>query len=115
MMHRVLSVVGLGLLLGLGACVERYNIRPTQLGEFNDEVATNVGTRLTIKLETVDGRIVEVSPPVMIYITTSDGEEHVFCSPLRANFANDGVEVKHNCGRAARFSRSEISKVEVED
>jgi hypothetical protein len=67
MMHRALWVVGAGLLLSLGACAERYNIRPTQLSELNDEVATNIGTRLTIKLETVDGRIVEVSSPVTVY------------------------------------------------
>ena len=116
MMHRLLvSVVGAGLLLGLGGCVERYSIRPTQLGELNDDLATNTGTRLTIKLETVHGRIIEVTPPVIVYITTSDGQEHMFCSPLRANFANDGVELKHNCGRSARFTRSEISKVEVEN
>lgn len=115
MMHRVLRVVGTGLLLVLGGCVERYNIRATQLAELNDDVGTNIGTSLRIKLETVDGRIIEVSPPVMVYITTSDGEEHMFCSPLRATFANDGVEVKHNCGRAERFLRSEISKVEIED
>jgi hypothetical protein len=114
-MHRVPSVVGLGLLLALGGCAERYNIRPTQLAELNEDLSTNRGTRLTIKLETVDGRIIEVSPPVTVYITTSDGEEHAFCSPLRATFADDGVEVKHNCGPAARFSRSEISKVEVEE
>ena len=52
--------------------------------------------------------------PTKIF-TTADGKEHVFCSPLRANFEGGAVEIKHNCGRPQRLEGSEISKVEVEN
>lgn len=101
--------------LSLLGCAERYAIRPTQLSELNDELATNRETRLKVKLETSEGRIIEVNPPVVVYITTDDGQEFSFCSPLRATFDDGAVEIKHNCGSPQRFSRSEISKVEVEE
>jgi hypothetical protein len=104
-----------GLVLSLAGCVERYNIRPTQLAELNEEdLATNTGQRLVVKLETIDGRIVEITPPVIVYITTVDDQEHHFCSPLRARFEGGAVEIKHNCGRPERIQGSEIKKVEVE-
>jgi hypothetical protein len=112
-MKRLGCVVGLAL--SLMGCAERHIIRPTQLSELNDEVATNTGTRLTIKLETSDGRIVEVKPPVVVYITTDDGQEHAFCSPLRATFDGGAVEIKHSCGRLGRIAGNEIVKVEVEE
>ena len=104
-----------GLSLSLFGCAERYNVRPTQLGELNDDLAATDGTRLKIKLETNDGRIVEVTPPVVVYITTDDGQEHAFCSPLRATYDRGALEIKHNCGRSARLAGREIVKVEVEE
>lgn len=96
-------------------CAERIAIRPTQLSELNKERATNHEVRLKVKLETSDGRIVEVDTPVVVYITTDDGREHWFCSPLRATFEGGAVEIKHNCGRPATIPGSEIVKVEVEE
>jgi len=87
----------------------------TQLAELSDDLATNRGTRLKVKLETSDGHIVEVNPPVVVYITTDDGQEHAFCSPLRATFEGGAVEIEHNCGRGERILGSEITKVEVQE
>lgn len=104
-----------GLSVALGGCAERYSIRPTQLSQLNDEIATNREVRIKVRLETVDGRIVEVNPPVVVYVTTNDGQEHYFCSPLRATFEGGAVTIKHNCGRSVRLEGGEISKVELEE
>jgi len=109
------SVLWASLMLLSVGCAERYRIRPTQIGELNDDLSTNNETRLKVKLETETGQIVEVSPPVVVYVTTSDGSEHTFCSPLRASFDNGNVTIKHNCGRPETIDGSEISKVEVEE
>jgi len=106
----------LGLAFSVVGCAERYSIRPTQLSELNDDLSANKGdVRLMVKLETSDGRIVEVNPPVLVYVATSDGQEHKFCSPLRATFDGGAVEIKHNCGRPERFYGRDIDKVEVEE
>jgi hypothetical protein len=103
------------ILLSLVGCAERYNTRPTQLGELNNDLALNDGRRLKIKLETSDGRIVEVTQPVVVYVTTDDGQEHTFCSLLRATYDEGALEIKHDCGPSARLAGREIAKVEVEE
>ncbi len=113
MVKREVWVVVAVSLLG---CTERYSIRPTQISRLNDDLAVNNGAvRMMVKLETSDGRIVEVDPPVIVYITTQDGREHTFCSPLRAVFEGGAVNIKHNCGRPERIDGNEIRKVEVQE
>ena len=108
--------VWVGVALSMMGCAERYSIRPTQLSRLNDDLAVNDGSvRMMVKLETSDGRIVEVDPPVLVYITTGDGKEHTFCSPLRVVFEGGAVVIKHNCGRPERIYGDEIAKVEVEE
>jgi hypothetical protein len=113
--RRTNRVLWVCLLLTSLACTETHRVRPTQLGQLNDDLATNHGERLKVKLETTDGRIVEVDPPVVVRITTSDGRERIFCSPLRARFERGNLFIKHNCGRPVRIDGNEISKVEVEE
>lgn len=71
--------------------------------------------RLDVRLETSDGGTVEVDPPVVVYITTSDGQEYPFRSPLRATFEGGAVQIKHNCGRPQTIQGDDILKVEVEE
>jgi len=81
----------------------------------NDELANNRETRLKVKLETIDGRIIEVDPPVWIYITDREGQERLFCSPLRTTFDRGFMYIKHNCGPPARIAANEVLKVQVEE
>ncbi len=115
-MKFLLAVGVLGL--GLAGCAERLLIRPTELAVFNGEVKVASGDHVAqrvLRLELANGRMVEVNPPVVAYITTSDGVEHTLCSPFRVFFENGAMAVRHACGPPERFLGSEISKVEVEE
>jgi hypothetical protein len=103
------------LAVTLAGCVETYTIRATQLAVFNEEISTNAGVRKTLRLQTADGRLVELNPPALVTITKSDGQQLFLCSPLRAEFEGDAISVHHACGSPARVDRHDIAKVEVEE
>jgi hypothetical protein len=98
----------------LAGCVERYPIRPTQLEVFNDTPATT-HTRRLVKLELIDGRIVEINPYVVVYVTTSDGDEHEFYSPLKVEFDDGYLTIRSAYSRPGHFEAAEVRKVEVEE
>ncbi len=115
-MQMIKRALGAGLLFSMVGCADRYTIRPTQLSMLNDDIAAsgrNGEARLKVKLETIDGRIVEVDPPVWVYVTTRDGQESLLCSPLRVTFASGAMLIKHHCGPPRRFDGEEILKVQV--
>lgn len=99
----------------LTSCVETYRIRATQLSVFNDELSTTSGVRKTLRLQTTDGRIVELNPPALVTITRADGQQLVLCSPLRAEFQGETVSVHHACGSPVAIDRHDIDKVEVQE
>lgn len=101
----------------LSGCAERHVIRPGQLAVLNDEMSVEGQVRATkvLRFQTAGGQIVDVSPPVVVYITMFDGTELQFCSPLRADFEGDTIMMHHNCGRPQRVQGTEITKVEIEE
>jgi hypothetical protein len=110
--------------LTLSGCAEKYTIRPSQLSVLNDETrlavfgsgtTSDIGIQKVLRLETTSGEIVEINPPVVVTITTSDGRELQFCSPLRADFDGGVLKINHACGPPARLERTEIEKVEVQE
>jgi len=105
----------LGLCVALSGCAETYVIRPTQLSVFNDELKTNAGVQKVLRIETASGQMVEIDPPVVVTITTSDGQTRKFCSPLRADFEGGFLSIHHACGNPARLEGQEIDKVEVQE
>jgi hypothetical protein len=107
------------LTAALSGCAEKYTIPPTQLAVLSAENewkgAGGVHIQRVLHLETETGRIVEINPPVVVTITTSQGRELQFCSPLRADFDGGVLKISHSCGPPARLERMEIEKVEVEE
>ena len=119
-------VFGALALCGLAAsdCADKYTIRPTQLSVLNDDTrlavtsagaATDIGVQKVLRMQTTSGEIVEINPPVVVTITTSDGRELQFCSPLRADFDGGFLKISHSCGGPARLANMDIEKVEVQE
>ena len=103
-----------GVCAALTGCAETYVIRPTQLSVFNDELKTSSGVQKVLRIETASGQMVEMTPPVVVTITTSDGQKRQFCSPLRSDFEGGFLSIHHACGTPARINGREIDRVEVQ-
>jgi hypothetical protein len=127
---RARALFALFILSGPLACASRPEVAPQELTKLNGmQSYSAVGVGVTVgkpsmvmlgsgsnlvRLNTVDGRIIEVGRRAHIHVVTTDGGTFTFYQPIEVELERGQLILRSHSRVPARFPVANISRIEID-